>query len=515
MNFKDMLLPVTLMLIVTFVIQYWFFGGRKQVGSATQTEFVAPKSASETKLLNKEIDFIDEKRAVPALLTEVNTDLAKYVFSTYGATLQRLDYKGKEIKQIAGISTVFPVSEKERENSVFLLAFDEKTPFFYDFVERKDYIDYTEIFYKYDSQNSDFVVNKKFVVYKNSYKVDVVINIEPKEGVLKNCETRLFFVSPIMASLGKDDIVSAVSFDNKGSFSKTIISKLNDSSGMYNPGLFGADSKYFVHAMVADKSKYAQRAYYKIVDGSKLFSILEGPVSDQKQSYNLSFYMGPKEEKAFEMVDPRLEKTLDYSGLLSIISKFMLAILKFLNNYVKNYGLAILLLTLIIRLLLFPFSVKAESGMKKRLEFQKKLDYLQKKYAHDKVALAQERAELIKKHGMPGLGGCLPILLQIPVFIALSNVLRSSIELYKAPFMFWIKDLSATDPYYILPILLAGSMLAQAFTVDPKQRLIMIASSLVIGPLFATMSAGISLYIFASVVLGLLQTLLIKRFRMA
>jgi len=129
--------------------------------------------------------------------------------------------------------------------------------------------------------------------------------------------------------------------------------------------------------------------------------------------------------------------------------------------------------------------------------------------------LARERAELIKKHGMPGLGGCLPLLLQIPVFIALSNLLRSSIEMYRAPFVWWITDLSAKDPYYILPILMSASMLLQAFTVDPKQRFMMIAMALAIGPLFATFPAGLSLYIVASVGFGVLQSFIIKKFKAA
>jgi len=164
---------------------------------------------------------------------------------------------------------------------------------------------------------------------------------------------------------------------------------------------------------------------------------------------------------------------------------------------------------------MLPFSIKAEKGMKQRLEFQKKLEYLQSKYKHDKAALARERAELIRKNGMPGLGGCLPLLLQVPIFFALSNLLRSSIELYRAPFMFWIKDLSAPDPYYVLPAFMSLAMLGQAFTVDPKQRFMMVIMALIFGPLFATFPAGLALYIAASIGLGVIQSFIIKRFKSA
>ncbi|EKD23306.1 MAG: 60 kDa inner membrane insertion protein, partial [uncultured bacterium] len=432
MKFKDMLLPISLALLTTWGIQYWFFGDKRSVSQGSPTEFVAPKSKIEMRPLNKEIDFIDQNRISPEILTEVDTDLAKYTFSSDGASLERLEYKGNTVKQLAGLGSIFPVADTERENKFLLLAFDEKTPYYYSFISRKDNPESIELAYKYESNDSDFIVKKTFIVYKNQYKLDLRVEVEPKDGIQKNVETRLFFSSPLMVSLGKEDVISSVLFDNKDKFKKTALGLLNDAIGNYNPKLFGTDSKYFVHSMVGDKDGYAQRAYYKIVDGTKLVSILEGPSSSQVQSYRIEFYFGPKEEGALAAVDVRLEKTLDYSGLFSIISKFLLMVLKFLNNYLKNYGLAILVLTLIIRLLLMPFSIQADSGMKKRTEFQKKLDYIQKKYAQDKETLARERAELIKKHGMPGLSGCLPLLLQIPVFIALSNLLRSSIEMYHA-----------------------------------------------------------------------------------
>lgn len=515
MNFKDMIIPVTLALLTTFLIQHWFFGGKKQNVGDTPTEFVAPKSKMEMRPLNKDIVFLAQSRTEPEILTDIETDLAKYTFSSDGACLERLEYKGKDLKQLSGLGSVFPVAQNEYENKFLLLAFEEKTPYFYKFIGKKETSEAIEVSYVFDSPEFDSVVQKTFYVYKNLYKLDLKIDVMPKEGVKKNFSTRLFFISPSTISGTKDDVVSSVLFNNKGEFKKTVITSINDASGSYNPSLFGSDNKYFVHAMVADKNIYSQRAYYKIGEGSKLYSILEGPVSNEKQSYTLSFYMGPKEERAFEAVDSRLEKTLDYSGMFSIISKFLLKLLKFLNNYLKNYGLAILVLTLIIRLLLLPFSIKAETGMKKRTDFQKKLDYIQKKYANDKEMLARERAELIKKNGMPGLGGCLPLLLQVPIFIALSNLLRSSIEMYHAPFGLWLTDLSVKDPYYILPILLSAAMLVQAFTIDKKQRMVMIATSLVVGPLFASLPAGLSLYIFASVVLGLLQTYLIKKFKVA
>jgi len=517
MKFKDLLFPISLALLTTIAIQYFFFKKKPEATSESTKSgqsFVAPKSKQETNPLNKEIDFIDEKRLHKTTLTEFETDLAKFVFSNDGASIDRLEFKGDVNGKLKALGTVFPVSETERENRCFLLAFNEKTPYYYKFMGKTVSEDSVEVRYRYESPASDIIVNKIFTVYKKTYKIDLNIEVEPRKFIENSLNARLFFPSPVMSEL-TNDVISLVVVNEKGNVQKTVKGSLKENMGWYNPKFFGTDSKYFAHIMIDDPNDFSNRAYFRTSEKNMIFSILESPKFEKKSSWTLSFYFGPKEEKALATVDPRLEKILEYhsgflGSILAPVSKLLLAILKFLYKYLKNYGLAILLLTFLIRLLLLPFSLKAETGMKKRLEFQKKLDYIQKKYKHDKAALARERAELIKKHGMPGLGGCLPLLLQLPIFVALTAVLRNSIELYKAPFL-WISDLSAKDPYYVFPILIALSMLIQAFTVDKKQRFTMLAMALVFGAVASSFTAGLALYIFASVGLGLLQTFVVKK----
>jgi len=517
MKLKDLIFPIALALITTMIIQYFFFGGKKTQTDDTQVRsgqaFKAPKTRQEIKPLNKEIDFIDEKRLYPTVETKIETKLATFVFTNDGAALSRLEFHGDLDGDLQAIGTVFPVASTERERKCLLLAMGEKTPYYYKFMGKEETDLAIQVRYRYDSPNNDIVVDKLFTVYKKTHKIDLMTTVTPKKKLAEDqsLQARIFFPSPIMPQLGKSNVVSAVVVNEKGAVQKTLMSKLDEYVGYLNPKLFGTDSKYFVQVMIEDPNQFVKRAYYKSED-TVLFSILEGPDFNEKSSWTVSFYFGPKEEKAMATVDARLEKTLEYSGWLAPIAKFLLMILKFLYKYLHNYGLAIIVLTLLIKLLLLPFSIKAESGMKKRVAFQKKLDYLQKKYKDDKVTLARERAELIKKHGMPGLGGCLPLLLQLPIFFALTRVLGSSIELYKAPFL-WINDLSAKDPYYILPILISISMLIQAATTDPKQRFTIIAMALVFGAISANFSAGLSLYIFSSVLLGLIQTALVKKIK--
>jgi len=151
--------------------------------------------------------------------------------------------------------------------------------------------------------------------------------------------------------------------------------------------------------------------------------------------------------------------------------------------------------------------------MKKRMEFDKKVRYLQQKYKEDPDMLARERAELVKKHGMPGLSGCLPLLIQFPIFIALSRVLSGSIELYRAPFCCWIRDLSMPDQYYVLPLLLVLSMVAQALTADKAQRFSLLAMAILFGAITSSLAAGLTIYILMNAVLGVLQTYVVGKIR--
>ena len=151
--------------------------------------------------------------------------------------------------------------------------------------------------------------------------------------------------------------------------------------------------------------------------------------------------------------------------------------------------------------------------MKDRVEMQKRLQYIQQKYKDDPQARAQAQAEFMRKHGL-GLAGCLPLLMQVPIFFGLSRVLSSAIELYKTPFL-WMNDLSARDPYYILPVLVMIGMLGSAFTaVDAKQRMPIIAMALAFGAVSASMSSGLVLYIALSTLLNMVQGRLFKLFRL-
>lgn len=510
MNLKELIVPLIFATLGTWAIQYFFFNKPTvQEGVRTMSSFTAPTGVQEAKPLNTEVDFIDSKRTSEPMITLVKTDGCNLYFSTDGASLDRLEFIRKSGAKSYTIDTVFPVVDTERENRCFLVAYDFKTPFFYTFEGQQDVGDTTEL--TYAAETDEALLTKIFTVYKHTFQIDLEMKIALKKPEASVGQLRIFVPSPLMSDLGENDQISAIVAGPQGKLQKTLRASIALNQGWVNPTLFGSDSRYFVHALVKDPQTFCQRAYFKFYDKTRMMAIVEGPAVKQDSSWKVSFYCGPKEETAFAAVDPRLEQTLDYSGLLGPIAKWFLMLLNLLFNYLHNYGLAIIALTALIKLLLLPLTIKAEAGNKKRLEFQKKLEYVKRRYKDDPERSKIEQAELISKHGLPGLSGCLPIMLQLPVVYALSRVLSSSFDLYQAPFL-WIPDLASKDPWYILPVLTSVCMLFMMQGTDARQRLSGVAMAVIFGAFSTTFSAGLALYIFVSTFLSVVQTVIQKRF---
>lgn len=514
MNFKELLLPLSLAMLTTIGVHYFFFSGnaeQKEDSVRSGQSFMAPKNTQELKPLNTEISFSDSKEAKPAQLSQVDTDGALLVFSTEGASLERLEFKHLGSCLSCPLKTIEAPSANERENRVFFVAVGTHSPYYYTLINKDDSADTVALTYRADVENG--TIEKKYTVHKHTYKIDLDIHLNIHDSAKKAFEPRIFFNSPVIVAANKNDVVSGIFSNEKGSIEKITRDKTLG-RGWFAPRIFGAENKYFVHTLIQDKQAFVQRAYYKISGKNQLISILEGPSIEKPADYKwqLSFYFGPKEAAAFNAVDAQLEQTLEYSGILAPLSKFLLYLLNLLYSYLKNYGLAIIAITVLVKLVLLPFTYNAEDGMQKKAEFDKKLKYVQQKFKHDPEALAFEKGELIKKHGMPGLSGCLPVLLQIPIFLALSKILSNALELHQAPFL-WINDLSASDPYYILPIVTALGMILQTMSGasnDPKQMMSGLVVALIFGAFSSSFAAGLVLYICTFSVLGIIQTKVLK-----
>ena len=237
---------------------------------------------------------------------------------------------------------------------------------------------------------------------------------------------------------------------------------------------------------------------------------LEGAL---KTSFML--YAGPKEYDRLKALGHGLDKAVDF-GWFTFLAKPVFVSLKFFYGLVRNYGWAIIIITFIIKLLFAPLTHKSQKSMKRMQKLQPYFAELKEKFKGDPQRLNREMMELYKKHKVNPMSGCLPMVIQIPVFIALYNVLNNSIELRQAPFMWWLHDLSAKDPYYVLPIVMGASMLLmQKMTptaMDPKQNKIMMMMPVIMTFMFISLPSGLVLYFTVSNALSMAQQLYINKY---
>lgn len=238
-------------------------------------------------------------------------------------------------------------------------------------------------------------------------------------------------------------------------------------------------------------------------------------VLNEEKIISHQLFMGPKQVGLLASVNPPLDENIDF-GWFGILSRPMLWGLVQIYNVVHNYGLAIILITFIIKLLTYPLTQKSFSSQQAMKELQPKLKELQQKYAHDRTLLGQKQMELYRTEGINPVAGCLPILIQLPIWFAFFQMLRSSVELFDQPFYGWITDLTLPDPYYVLPVLMGASMMIQQFftptpTDQPQMKYVMMAMPIFLTFIMLNMPSGLSLYILTNNLLTILQQIIIKR----
>ncbi len=279
--------------------------------------------------------------------------------------------------------------------------------------------------------------------------------------------------------------------------------------------------KYFLAALIPQNGAGMVVAR-KSADHQVTVGIRHSPASGQQASaYRL--YAGPKEYDRLRSYRLNLEETIDFGwfiygswSLVRMIAQPLFAVLRLLHDFTNNYGVAIILLTASIKLLFVPLTHKSYVSMRGMQELQPKVTALQKKYKDDRQKLQQELMELYRKHKVNPLGGCLPMVLQIPVFIALFNIFYTTIELRHAPFVLWIKDLSDKDPYYILPIIMGVSMVVQQklqpTSMDPTQAKILLFLPILFTYFFLWFPSGLVLYWLVNNILSILQMYITIRY---
>ena len=222
-----------------------------------------------------------------------------------------------------------------------------------------------------------------------------------------------------------------------------------------------------------------------------------------------TFYVGPKDQAALEKLAPSLDLTIDY-GFLFMISQPLFWLLVQIQALVGNWGVAIIIITLIVKGVMYPLTKAQYTSMAKMRDLAPKMQQLKERYGNDRQKMSQATMEMYRKEKVNPAGGCLPLLLQMPIFLALYWVFLESVELRHAPFVLWIQDLSAMDPFFVLPILMGASMYVmqkmQPMTIqDPMQQKIMQYMPVVFSIFMAWFPSGLVLYWFISNVVSIVQ----------
>jgi len=368
-------------------------------------------------------------------------------------------------------------------------------------------------------------VVKTLTFRRSSYVVDIAQEIT--NGTAAPILTQAYFHLTRDGKAPADDkpmvqtFTGAAAYTEQEKFAKVPFSDIEKGKAPYaksaDNGWIAMVQHYFVSALLPPEK--TPREYYteKVSDdfyraGVKVPLPEIAPGATATATTRL--YAGPEEQDKLKAVAPGLELVVDY-GWLTVIAAPLFWILEMFHKWLGNWGLAIIALTVLIKLVFFPLSAASYKSMARMKQVTPRLMKLRETYGDDRVKLNQAMMELYKQEKINPLGGCLPIVVQIPVFISLYWVLLASVELRQAPFYGWITDLSAPDPFYILPALMMGSMIIQTkmspTPPDPVQAKVMMIMPFAFGVMFFFFPAGLVLYWLVNNVLSIAQQWQITR----
>ncbi|MDQ6989320.1 MAG: membrane protein insertase YidC [Mariprofundaceae bacterium] len=280
-------------------------------------------------------------------------------------------------------------------------------------------------------------------------------------------------------------------------------------------GWIGMMSRYFMMSIHGSDQDESYRYYYKGDGRSYQAGMIHDGVIDQGDVvFNSTLFIGPKSVPLLEQAHVELERSVNF-GWFAFIAKPMHEIMLWMNQYVSNFGVIIILLVIGLKIILFIPTQSAYRSMASMRKLQPEMMRLKERYGDDRAKMGQEVMAMYKKHKVNPLGGCLPILLQMPVFFALYKVLLISIELRQAPFYGWIEDMSVQDPFFILPIVMGASMYIQQKLnpqpTDPMQAKVMQFLPILFTALFLFFPAGLVLYWVVNNILSIIQQRLVMK----
>jgi YidC/Oxa1 family membrane protein insertase len=362
-------------------------------------------------------------------------------------------------------------------------------------------------------------VRKRFVFRQDGYLVDIDFEIKNASGAPIEADAYFQFLRDGKAPPGLSDMVPTffgfawftdedkfhkVTFGDVDKYKQPFIKKATD-------GWIALVQHYFLAAWLPPAGTPREFRIRKLDNGLYSAAVIVGAgtvAPGASVTVRMPLYVGPQEQSKLAVLAPGLDRSVDY-GVLSIIAEPLFWLLSWIHGLVGNWGLAIIVLTIMVKAVFYPLSAASYRSMAKMRVLTPKMQKLKDQYGGDRQRLNQAMMELYKTEKINPLGGCLPILVQIPVFISLYWVLLASVELRHAPFYGWITDLSQPDPFYVLPVLMGATMIIQTWLSptppDPVQAKIMKIMPVAFSVFFFFFPAGLVLYWLVNNILSIAQ----------
>lgn len=372
---------------------------------------------------------------------------------------------------------------------------------------------------------SGIQVTKEYIFYRDSYKIDLTYHLVNTGTQAIPLQAYFQLLRDGKTPEGESSMVHTFTgpaiYTEASKFTKLDFHKLDKGEQTYpktaNDGWVAMVQHHFVSAWLPGNG--SKREFYAEALGNNLYRtgviVPEGELKPgSSMSFTVPMYAGPQEQKTLTALAPGLDFVVDYGWLTPISAPIFWALQK-IHGVVGNWGWAIVILTMLIKLMFFPLSAKSYQSMAQMRGLAPKLQRLKETFGDDRQKLHQAMMDLYKTEKVNPLGGCLPVVVQIPVFIALYWALLGSVEMRQAPFIGWIHDLSAPDPYYVLPIIMGLTMILQTklnpTPPDPMQAKVMMIMPVAFSVFFFFFPAGLVLYWVVNNILSISQQWVITR----
>ena len=373
--------------------------------------------------------------------------------------------------------------------------------------------------------DDDISITKRFKFSRGSYLIDIsyIVNNGSQQVWRANAFGQIKrdqFEDPSSAGGFSRTYLGFVSTTTDDPYIEIELEDIDDNGSTTNQtegGWIAFSQHYFLTAWIPDSQQLNRFTTRKNSNSQYFGEFTSAEIAvlpNQSGTYSASFYAGPKDQYELAEIAPNLDLTIDYSFLWFLASPIYWLLTK-INSIVDNYGFSIIMLTVFVKTIFYKLSETQYRSMAGMRRLMPKAQQLKDSYGDDKMKLQKATMELYKKEKINPLGGCLPMIVQMPVFIALYWVLLESVELRHAPFMLWLTDLSVRDPYFILPLLMGATMYLQTSLspapADPMQAKVMKLMPVMMTGIFLFFPAGLVLYWFVNAALGIMQQWYINR----